>query len=262
MLMETNFKDKIVVITAGASGIGYNIAFGFNKRGANVFVCDVDKTKVKLVNNEDNNITAFAADVSKSNDVKNFFNFIKSKTNHIDVLVNNAGISGPTARVEDIIPLDWEQTIAVTLNGMFYNTRLAVPMIRKAKGGSIINISSSAAFFGFPFRAAYTASKWGIIGFTKTIAMELGPYGIRVNAICPGSVSGERIDSVIQKEADLRGLKFDDIKASYQRQVSLRTFVEADDVTNTILFLCSDYGAKISGQALGVDGHTETLTNY
>jgi NAD(P)-dependent dehydrogenase (short-subunit alcohol dehydrogenase family) len=260
--METDFKDKIVVITAGASGIGYNIASGFSNRGANVFVCDVDAAKVKIVNNEDNGIKAFVANVSKAEEVDNFFNFIKSSHKHIDIMINNAGIAGPTARVEDIKPAEWEQTVAVTLNGMFFNTRLAVPMIRKANGGSIINISSSAAYFGFPYRTPYAASKWGIIGFTKTIAMELGPEGIRVNAICPGSVSGERIDSVIQREADLRGLKFEDIKASYERQVSLRTFVDAEDVTNTILFLCSEYGAKISGQALGVDGHTETLTNY
>ena len=260
--METNFKDKVVVITAGASGIGYNIAQGFNNNGAKVFVCDIDAGKVKSVNNEDNNIHAFIADVGLSKEVEKFFDFIKAHTKHIDVLVNNAGIAGPTARIEDVKPEEWERTVAVSLNGMFFNTRLAVPMIRKAKGGSIINISSSAAYFGFPFRTPYTASKWGIIGFTKTIAMELGQEGIRVNAICPGSVSGKRIDNVIQKEADLRGITFEEVKTGYERQVSLRTFVDADDVTNTILFLCSKNGVKISGQALGVDGHTETLTNY
>lgn len=260
--MEFNFKNKIVVITAGASGIGYNIAKGFVHNEATVFVCDIDENKVLKVNEEDNNIHAFVADVGNAEEVDNFFNYIKSFSDHIDILVNNAGIAGPTARVEDVLPTEWEQTIAVTLNGMFFNTRLAVPMILKSKGGSIINISSSAACHGYPHRSPYTASKWGIIGFTKTVAMELGADGIRVNAICPGSVNGPRIDGVIKKEAELRGITFDQVKSGYERQVSMRTFVEAEDVTNTILYLCSDYGAKISGQSIFVDGHTETLTNY
>lgn len=260
--MEINFKKKQVVITAGASGIGLNIAKGFLAKGATVFVCDIDKEKVVAANQLNNNLLAFIADVGKYEEVEAFFNFIKAHTNTIDVLVNNAGVSGPTAPVEEITPTEWDQTVSITLNGMFYNTKLAIPMIKNSKEGSIINISSSAAYFGFPFRTPYTASKWGIIGFTKTIAMELGAEGIRVNAICPGSVSGDRIDRVIKNEADLRGLTFNEVKAGYERQVSLRTFVDAEDVTNTILFLCSDYGKRISGQALGVDGHTETLTNY
>jgi NAD(P)-dependent dehydrogenase (short-subunit alcohol dehydrogenase family) len=260
--MEINFKNKNVVITAGASGIGYNIAEGFIKKGATVFVCDIDEDKVDTINKKNNNIHAFIADVGKYEDVRRFFEFIQSYTDYINILVNNAGIAGPTARVEDIKPDEWEQTIAVTLNGMFFNTRLAIPMIRKSKNGSIINISSSAAYSGYPFRSPYTAAKWGIIGFTKTIAMELGSEGIRVNAICPGSVNGPRIEGVIRKEAELRGVTFDQVKSGYERQVSMRSFVEAEDVTNTVLFLCSDYGAKISGQSIFVDGHTETLTNF
>lgn len=260
--MKIDFKHKKVVVTAGASGIGHNIAKGFAAKGATVFVCDIDKDRVDTINEFENNTYAFVADVSNYNDVEAFFKFIQTQTDRIDVLVNNAGIAGPTARVEEVTSNEWDKTVAVTLNGMFYNTKLAIPMIRKSGGGSIINISSSAAYFGFPFRTPYTASKWGIIGFTKTIAMELGPEDIRVNAICPGSVSGDRIDGVIQKEADLRGVTFNDVKSGYERQVSLRTFVDAEDVTNTILFLASKYGNKISGQALGVDGHTETLTNF
>ena len=260
--MNNDFENKFVVITAGASGIGFNIANGFADRGATIFVCDIDEEKINHINNTENNIHAFNADVGVSEDVEKFFDFIKTYTQHIDVLINNAGIAGPTARVEDVTPKEWERSIAVSLNGMFFCTRLAVPMLYNANGGSIVNISSSAAHHGYPFRTPYTSSKWGIIGFTKTIAMELGPKGIRVNAICPGSVNGPRIDSVIQKEAELRGVSFDHVKSGYERQVSLRTFVEAEDVTNTILFICSDTGAKISGQSLFVDGHTETLTNY
>ena len=180
----------------------------------------------------------------------------------LDVLVNNAGIAGPTAPVENIGTDEWDQTIAVNLNGQFYCVRRAVPMLKTAGGGSIINMSSNAAFFGCPLRAPYAASKWALIGFTKTLAMELGPFGIRANAICPSSVEGERIDAVIEKDAKRRGKTAEEIRDMYLRQSSLRCFVSAEDVANLALFLASDKSARISGQALGLDGHTESLANW
>jgi len=148
------------------------------------------------------------------------------------------------------------------LNGPFYVTSKAVPLLKRAGGGSIINIASNAALFGFPLRSAYTAAKWGLIGLTKTWAMELGPDNIRVNALCPGSVNGSRIESVIKKDAVERGVSTDEIRDIYQRQSSMRLFVDAQDVANMALFLSSDLGAKISGQAMGIDGHTEGLSNW
>jgi NAD(P)-dependent dehydrogenase (short-subunit alcohol dehydrogenase family) len=178
------------------------------------------------------------------------------------VLINNAGIAGPTGRVEDIAPADWDCTIAVDLHSHFYCTRRAVPLIRQAGGGSILMISSSAAFGGFPLRSPYAASKWALLGFMKTIAMELGPEGVRVNAILPGSIKGPRIDGVIERDAAARGMTPEQIRKVYERQVSLRQFVDADDVANTALFLASPEGRMISGQILGVDGHTESLSNW
>ena len=179
----------------------------------------------------------------------------------LDVLVNNAGISGPTAEVEDIDPADWDQTIAVNLNGHFYCTRKAIPLLKKSRG-SIISIASTVAFMGCPGRAPYTASKWAIIGLTKTLAMELGPHGIRVNAICPGSVDGDRVEGVIERDAESHGVTAKEIRDVYLRQSSLRTFTKPEDVANMALFLASDLASNISGQAIGVDGHTETLTNW
>jgi NAD(P)-dependent dehydrogenase (short-subunit alcohol dehydrogenase family) len=179
----------------------------------------------------------------------------------LDVLVNNAGISGPTAAVEDIDPADWDRTIAVDLSSAFYVTRRAVPLLRTTRG-SIVNIASNAALFGVPLRSPYAASKWALIGLTKTWAMELGPAGVRVNAICPGSVQGARIDGVIERDAMQRGMAPEAIRNVYLRQSSMRTFAEAEDIAAMVLYLCSDAGRNISGQSIAIDGHTETLSNW
>jgi NAD(P)-dependent dehydrogenase (short-subunit alcohol dehydrogenase family) len=201
------------------------------------------------------------ADVGLAADVDSVFSDLGKRHGRLDVLVNNAGIAGPTAPVEDVTVADWERTIAVDLNAHFYATRLAVPLLKASGGGSIVNISSSAAFFGYPLRSPYTASKWALIGLTKTWAMELGPHKIRVNAICPGSVKGQRIDTVIERDAQVRGVDAESVRRVYLEQTSLEIFVDAEDIANMALFLCSDLGATISGQALGVDGHTESLSN-
>jgi NAD(P)-dependent dehydrogenase (short-subunit alcohol dehydrogenase family) len=158
-------------------------------------------------------------------------------------------------------PDEWDHTIAVNLSGMFYSLKSAIPLLKTSNQASIINIASSAAFFGFPLRSPYTAAKWAVIGLTKTLAMELGGEGIRVNAICPGSVSGNRIEQVIQADALEQDKTIEEIKELYVKQVSMKTFVEPEDVANMALFLTSDYGRYISGQAIGLDGHTEGLTN-
>ncbi len=157
-------------------------------------------------------------------------------------------------------PEDWDRTLAVDLSGSFYVTRKAVPLLKR-QGGSIVNMSSTAGLFGCPMRSPYVAAKWAIVGLTKTWAMELGPAGIRVNAICPGSVNGPRIEGVIQRDATSRGMDPEEIRRVYLRQVSLRCFAEADDVAQMALYLCSDAGKRISGQAIGLDGNTESLAN-
>jgi len=249
-------KAPVVVISGAATGLGRRIAERFEEGGFRACVCDANPAAVREFRASHPQAMASVVDVSDASQVNAWFDEIAAKLGHVDVMVNNAGIAGPTAPVEKIEPADCET------NGQFYCTRRAVPLLRAAGGGSIINISSSAAFFGFPFRTPYAACKWALLGFTKTLAMELGPEGIRVNAICPGSIKGPRIDGVIERDAAARGLTAAEIRRLYERQVSLRRFVDAEDVANTVYFLASPQGRMISGQIIGVDGHTESLSNW
>ena len=245
-----------VLITAGARGIGRTVAEAFVASGARVHVCDLDETALADLEG----VTTSVADVSTPEAVDHLFEDALQELSGLDVLVNNVGIAGPTARVEAIEPDAWARTIDVNVNSAFYCSRLAIPLLKEAGGGSIVNMSSTAGLFGFPMRSPYAASKWALIGLTKTMAMELGAFGIRVNAICPGGVTGGRMDRVISEQAKTLGASEEDVRESFVKQVSMRTFVDADDIASMILFLCSDAGAKISGQALAIDGHTEGLS--
>ena len=249
---------KRVFISAAAGGIGRAIADRFLEAGARVCVCDVDKAALAQLDSADG-ISGACADVGDWEQIQAAFHAAARELGGLDVLVNNAGISGPTASAEEIAPADWRRTIDVNLNGAFYCARLAIPLLKASGGGSIINIASTAGLYGYPLRSPYAASKWALIGLTKTLAMELGPSGIRVNAVCPGTVEGPRIDNVIAAKAAARGVSADEIRAAYRGKSSLRTLIAAHDIAETVLFLCSDSGARISGQALAVDGHTETL---
>ena len=258
-----NFEaGQVVLVTAGASGIGRCIAETYLAHECRVHICDVNREAVDIFLASNPSATASLADVSDPLQVEILFHDFRAHYDHLDILVNNAGVAGPTAAVEDISLEDWDRTVAVDLNGQFYVTRLAVPLIKKAGRGSIINIASNAALFGFPLRSPYTASKWAMIGLTKTWAMELGTSNIRVNALCPGSVKGDRIDNVIIRDAQERGLSADRIRDVYARQSSMRLFVDAQDIANMALFLSSGIGSSISGQAIGIDGHTEGLSNW
>ena len=254
-------KKLNVVIIAGASGIGREIAAAYEREGSDVFVCDISEPFIKSFKNDFPNIFINKADVSIYKDVVNFFEKIRAEINSIDVLVNCAGIAGPTDSLENIDTDDWDKTIRTNLNGMFYCLKEGIPLIKKSENPSIINIASSASFFGFPLRSPYTAAKWAVIGLTKTLAMELGSDGIRVNAICPGSVRGDRIDRVIEADAKEQNKTIDEIEKLYLSQVSMKTFVDPTDVANLALFLSSELGRFISGQAIGLDGHTEGLSN-
>jgi NAD(P)-dependent dehydrogenase (short-subunit alcohol dehydrogenase family) len=256
-----SLSDQVVLITAGAAGIGRCIAEKFLSNGCPVHICDIDQAAIDEFLADNPSASASVADVSDVGQVEELFRDFSGRYGRLDVLVNNAGIAGPAANLEDISTEDWDKTIAVDINGQFYVTRLAVPIMKQTGSGSIINISSSAGLFGCPKRAPYVASKWAIIGVTKTLAMELGPWGIRVNAICPGSVEGSRIERVIERDACNRDCSPEEIRRIYQCQISLRRFVTADEVANMAIFLASDMGGSISGQAIGVDGHTESLSN-
>jgi NAD(P)-dependent dehydrogenase (short-subunit alcohol dehydrogenase family) len=247
--MELSAKGLRVIVTAGGAGIGRAIAQTFLDAGARVHTCDVDATT-----RPDS-----VADVARLADVDRLFDEALEKLGGLDVLVNNAGIAGPTARVEDIDPADWDRCIAVDLSGMFYCTRKAMPHIKRAGGGSVVNLSSAAGRHGFPQRSPYSAAKWGVVGFTKSLAVEAGPEKVRVNAILPGIVEGERIERVIAAKARATGVSYEEFQRKFLQTTSMHSTVSGQDIANMALFLCTPAGAKITGQALAVDADVRYL---
>ena len=259
--MADDLSNARVLITAAGAGIGRAIATAFHRAGARVHICDLDRDALDDAAAALPGIGTTLADVASPGDVDRLFGEALAGLGGLDVLVNNAGIAGPTAALEDIDPADWRRVLTVNLDSQFYCLRRAIPALKAAGGGSVVNLSSTAGLFGYPWRAPYVAAKWAVIGLTKTMAMELGPHGIRVNAICPGCVDGPRMDRVIAAQAAAAGASDQEVRESYIRQTSLRTFVDAEDIANMVLFLCGPAGAKISGQALAVDGHTQSLSD-
>ena len=252
--METSANGLRVLVTAGGAGIGRVIARTFVDHGARVHVCDVDEKALKQ-----GNLPYTVADVAKLPDVERLFSDVERKLAGLDVLVNNAGIAGPTARVEDIRPEDWDRCIAVDLNGMFYCTRKAMPMIKAAGGGSIINLSSAAGRLAFPMRTPYSAAKWAVVGFTQSLAAEAGPEKVRVNCIQPGVVEGERVERVIEAKAKGLGVDKEEVRRRLLEGVSMHTTVTAQDIANMALFLATEAGKHISGQAISVCGGARYL---
>jgi NAD(P)-dependent dehydrogenase (short-subunit alcohol dehydrogenase family) len=247
-----------VVITAGGGGIGRVTAEHFAKAGASVMICDIDASALDEVCVHER-IDGMVADVSDTASVDAFMAHALAGLDGIDVLVNNAGIAGPGGVIEDVDPEAVTHTLDVDVTSMFRTSRHAIPVMKGQGSGVIVNISSTAGLFGFPYRSAYAAAKWAVIGLTKTMAMELGEFGIRVNAVCPGSVAGPRMDHVIDLEASASGRTAEEIRQGFERQVSLRTFVDAADIAATVTFLASPAASKISGQVIPVDGHTESM---
>jgi NAD(P)-dependent dehydrogenase (short-subunit alcohol dehydrogenase family) len=250
---------KRVLITAGAGGIGRAMAETFVDAGARVHICDVDVKAIDALRAARPAITSSVCDVSDLDQVDALFSDVRSVLGGLDVLVNNAGIAGPTGKVEEISVADWERCIAIDLNGMFYCTRLGMPMIKAAGGGSIINLSSTAGRLGFPLRSPYAAAKWGVVGFTQSLAMEAGPDKVRVNCIQPGVVEGDRIDRVAAAKAAARGISTEEQKQRMVADISMRVMVSAQDIANMALFLASDAGRHVSGQSLPVCGNVEVL---
>ena len=254
-----HLKNLNIVITAGASGIGSEMAVELSKHGSCVTICDKDSSALDNFSKNNPRIDCHNVDVSEESQIKKFFDAIERKVGSINALINNAGISGPSSKLEDISFQDWKETIDTNLDGVFLATRSAIPLLKK-NGGSVINIGSTSSFMGTPLRSAYSASKWGLIGLTKTWAMEYGKNNIRFNAICPSSINGKRIENVIQKEAEYRNTSIDKIKSTYLNQTSLKTFIDVEEVIGMIIYLLSPLAKNITGQMLVIDGHTETLS--
>jgi len=257
---------SVVLVTGSSSGFGELTALAFARKGATVYAsmrnCTGASRLVAQAKSEELQIQPIALDVTKPQSIEAAVKSILLESGRIDVLVNNAGIAGPGGRLEEIDPADVTRTLDVNVTSMFRTARHAIPMMTAQGSGLIVNIASTAGYLGFPYRSPYAASKWAVIGLTKTMAMELGELGVRVNAICPGSIAGPRMDHVIELEAEASGRTPDDIRRGFEQQTSMRTFIEPGEIADTIAYLASPLGHKVSGQALSVDGHTETLRTW
>ncbi|RWF90305.1 MAG: SDR family oxidoreductase [Mesorhizobium sp.] len=246
----TGLRGQRVLVTAGAGGIGLAIADTLSRLGARIVVCDVSDEALAAAPDKIALVDAIKADVSRDDDVDRLFENVKEKLGGLDALINNAGIAGPTGGVDEIDPADWRRCIDICLTGQFLCARRAVPLI---------SMSSAAGRHGYAFRTPYSAAKFGVIGFTQSLAKELGPHGIRVNAILPGIIEGPRIDKVIADRARQVGVSNEEMTQRYLQNISLRRMTSPYDVAATVAFLLSDAGINISGQSLGVDGNVETL---
>ena len=255
--------SKNIIISAAADGIGWAITKSCLEKDYSVYLSDINQQKIDEIKDHpliNNKIFIDNVDANNPDSIEKYFDSIKEKTATIDALINNVGIAGPTGPMESLSISDWKRTIEVNINGHFYFTKHAIPLLKANNGGSIINISSTAGLFGFPLRTAYAASKWAVIGITKSLAMELGDFNVRVNAICPGSVAGDRMKRVIEAKAKSIEVPEEELQQDYESMVSLKTFVDKEDIASMALFLISNKAKRISGQVMTVDGNTERMS--
>jgi NAD(P)-dependent dehydrogenase (short-subunit alcohol dehydrogenase family) len=249
-----------VLVTAGAGGIGAAVARAFHEAGSRVHICDVDRSALDRMTAQTPGITGSMADASVAADVDLVFDDVQGALGGLDVLVSNAGIAGPTGPIEDIDALGWERTIAVNLHSQYYFARRAVPLLKQSTAGPcLIAMGSVAGRLGYAFRTPYASSKWAIVGMMKSLAIELGPHGVRVNAILPGTVEGERMRAVIAARAEAVGIDAGAMREQYLNKISLRRMVDPDDIAALALFMCSPAARNLTGQAISIDGNVEYL---
>jgi NAD(P)-dependent dehydrogenase (short-subunit alcohol dehydrogenase family) len=249
-----------VLVTAGGSGIGATMARAFHETGARVHVCDIDRAALDRLSGAIPSFTCSMADAAAPADVDRVFDDVRAALGGLDVLVNNAGIAGPTGAIEDIGAAAWERTIAVNLDGQFHFARRAVPLLKQSRANPcVLAIGSVAGRLGYAYRTPYASSKWAIVGLVKSLAIELGPKGVRANAILPGTVEGERMNGVIAERAAAVGISVAAMREQYLQRISLRRMVSTEDVAAMALFLCSPAARNITGQAISVDGTVEYL---
>jgi len=261
-MLGNSLKNKKIIISAGASGIGWATTKICVAKGASVYLCDNDLkaiNKVKKHSLYNKRIFVSETDASDETEVVDFFHKIKKKFRNLDALINNVGIAGPTGTIEKLDSSEWENTLHVNVNSHFYFTKQAIPLLKKSNNSSIVNISSTAGIMGYPLRSPYAASKWGVVGLTKTLAMELGKYKIRVNAVCPGTIKGDRMKRVIKAKAKLMKVSQKLIEKDFISMSSLKSWVTEEDIGNACAFLISNEASKISGQVIAVDGNTEKM---
>ena len=242
-----------VLVTAGANGIGLEIVRAYVQAGARVATCDIDLPALATLQAQHPSVTTLGCDVGHRDEVRHMVAAAAQALGGLDVLVNNAGIGGPTSPVEQFPPEDWDRVLQVNLTGTFDVTRLAIPYLKQSAAASILIMSSAAGRFGYPNRSAYSASKWALVGLAKTLAIELGDWGIRVNALLPGAVDGERLHRVYAGRVAATGQPLEAVLAAAMAGQSLKRFVDPREIAAMALFLTSDAGKSISGQALCLD---------
>lgn len=257
--MQLGIEGLKVLVTAGASGIGLEIARAFHAEGARLHIADLDPDGLEAARTALPGASASRADVADREAVAGLFETMQAELGGLDVLVNNAGIAGPTGRVEELDPDDWDRTLAVNITGQYNCARLAVPLLKRSRNASMINLASLAGRLGFSMRSPYAASKWAVVGFTKSLSIELGEHGIRVNAILPGSVEGPRIQSVFENKARARGLSLEEVTRMATAATSLKRLIPPAHIASLATFLASPQGSSISGQALSVDGDAQMM---
>ena len=260
--MPKSLNNKKIIISAGASGIGWATAKICLSKGAYVYLCDIDNKSLNKIQKHplaNKKLFYYECDASDEDDVSNFFSQVNRKTKKVDALINNVGVAGPTGTIEKLSSEDWEKTLKINVISHFYFTKLAIPMLKKNKGGSIINISSGAGIMGFPLRSPYAASKWAVIGLTKTLAMELGKFKIRVNAICPGTIKGDRMIRVIRDKAKFLKVSKKKIEKDFISMASMNCWINEEDIGKMCSYLISSDGEKISGQAIPIDGNATRM---
>ncbi len=242
-----------VLITAGAAGIGREFVRAFAANGATVFVCDIDDKALNAIVQEIPGVMASHCDMAVRAEIERMVPKAVAALGGLDVLINNAGIAGLTLPVDQMPPDAWDKVVAVNLTAMFDVSRLAIPHLKQSKGGCIINMSSVAGRFGFKNRSPYSATKWGVIGLTKTLAAELGEWGIRANAIAPGAVEGDRIVRVFQGRAQISGRSLEEVQAEAMANQSIKAMIDPWDIAQLAVFLASDAAKAISGQVIPID---------
>ena len=257
--MDLNLEGSKIIVSAGGSGIGLAIVQGFLAEGAKVATCDISLDLVSQLRQNYPEVYCKEVDVADAQAVQKFTQSAIGQLGGLDCLVNNAGIAGPTSPIEEIQQTDWERCLSVCLSSQYFFTKAAVSSLRKSKNSSIVNISSAAGKCGFAFRTPYSTAKWGVIGLTKSLAIELGPDQIRVNAVLPGLVSGERQQQVLTAKAEKRGVSFEEIEQEAFSYTSIKSYVTPQDIANQVLYLAAEKGKLISGQAISVDGDTRML---
>ena len=257
MPIENTSGGLRVVITAAAGGLGSTMVRRFLAAGYKVVACDLELKSVEGLQTADNRLVLATGDASSEADVAKVVSAAQATWGGVDVLVNNVGIGGPTAEPEDITLDQWNETLRVNLTSHFLFARAVIPIMKKAGSGLIVNISSSSAKTGLPLRLPYVVSKGAVMSLTSNLARELGPHGIRVNAILPGPIRGARIMNVIAAKAKVMNIDPAEYERDMVRYISMRTMVEPDDVSAMAEFLASPAGQRVSGQLIGVDGNTE-----